>query len=361
MDTLYKKILFLGMLILVGQLLLSQEKISKNISKEYPMSNVGTLRLENKYGDINLYGWDRKNISITVSITVMHKKKENAEDLLKRINPSIQQLNDFVEINFEIADKSESFFTKYFNKANPFDFDRSNVQVNYTIYMPLNAKLDVTNKFGHVFLEDWKGALNANIEHGDLWISENLNKADIEMKYGKVRAASINYGNIDIKNGDLDINESKNLRINSSGTEIGIKNATSLELFSSKDEVNLEEVGTIYGNLKFTNVTIERLQKEIDLTMKITDFKVMQILNSDVDISIVQESSDISLNISKFPHKFNATLEEGLLRLPKTFKNVNSTVLDKGKKVREITADYGNKPLGSISIKGLKGVVLLRE
>jgi len=49
------------------------------------------------------------------------------------------------------------------------------------------------------------------------------------------------------------------------------------------------------------------------------------------------------------------------VRLPKSFHDVDSEMLDKGKKLREINAVYGKKVQGRISITGKKGVVLLKE
>lgn len=361
MDTLCKKLLLVALTLALGQGVTAQETVSKKINETYKMTDAGELHLENKYGNINLHGWDKDEVSVAISITVNHRKRENADDLLKRISPIIRESDNYVAISYEISEKSSGFFSNLFDKANPFDFNRSNIQIDYTVYMPAKAELEVTNTFGDVIIEGWKGVLKGKIEHGDLWINENLNKADIDIKYGKLRARSINYGNLTLKNGDLDMEDSKSLRINSGGTEMSINAVTSLELYSNKDEVTISEVGTIYGTLKFTTLELNRLKTSVDMTMGVADFRVAEILDPKVDIAIEQESSKISLNITDFAHRFKATLEEGLVRLPKSFENVDSKMLDKGKKLREINGTYGKEIQGKISITGKKGVVLLKE
>ncbi len=208
---------------------------------------------------------------------------------------------------------------------------------------------------------DWIGELKAYVEHGDLWINENLNRVDIEIKYGKLRAKSINYGTISLKNGALDMENAKSIKVTSSGSDVQIEKVTSLEFYSNKDEVTIDEVGTLYGTLKFSTIELNRLIKDVDLTLKIADLRISKILDPKAEIAIEQESSEISLNISNFPHRFKATLEEGLVRLPKSFENVESKLLDKGEKLREIHATYGKETQGKISISGRKGVVLLKE
>ncbi len=95
--------------------------------------------------------------------------------------------------------------------------------------------------------------------------------------------------------------------------------------------------------------------------MKISELSMSHISGTTAQINLEQQSSEIILNIKDFSFKLNATLQEGLLRLPKSFENVESKMLDKGKKIREIKAIYGTKTEGHISITGEKGVILLKE
>ncbi|MCP4975492.1 MAG: hypothetical protein GY931_04975 [Maribacter sp.] len=361
MDILCKNGLLLVLAIFVGHCTTAQVKVSKQVSETYSMTNAGELHLENKYGNINLFGWDKDELSVVIDIVIDHKKKDNAQDLLSRIKPVLKGGDEYVSISYEIEEKNNGFFANLFDKANPFDFDRSNVQIDYTIYLPAKAEIDVTNKFGDVLIEDWSGKLKANVAHGDIWITGDLAKADIEIGYGKLRTNSINYASIGLKNGELDMETSKNLRLNSDGSDINIDNVTSLEIYSNKDEIEIEALGTIYGNLKFTNLVLNRLDKDVDLTMKVTDFRISQILNVQADIAIAQESSEIVLDVNNFPLLFDAKLEQGLVRLPKSFINVDSKMLDKGKRIRKISATYGKNPQGKVSISGKKGVILLKD
>ena len=361
MDTLYRKLLLGFAVVLLTNVVAAQEKVSKKISETYAMSNAGEMHLNNKYGDITINGWSKNSVSIQVDITVTHKKRDNAKSLLDRIGTNIKAMGDYITVDSEISEKSDGFFAKYFNKANPFDFDRSNVQINYTIYLPLNSELNITNKFGDVVIEDWTGKLKLEVQHGDIWINKNLNNADVDLRYGKLKAKDINYGNIRLKNGSVALSKSKDLRLTSSGSYISMDEVSALEIYSSKDEIDIERVSTVTGSLEFTNMQLENLEDEIDLVMKIADFKVSNINSADAKINIHQESSEIVLNIHDFSFQFEATLEEGLLRLPKSFQDVETKMLETGKRMREIKASYGKDKAGTISFTGEKGVILLKD
>lgn len=361
MDTHYKKVLWIALVLFSVQLATGQERVSKTIEKSFSLTNTGSLQLENKYGNINLTGWDKNEVSIKIIIKVNHKKQDNAKDLLKRVNPKFKSSNDYVAVVSEISNRNTGWFADLFNSANPITTNRSHVQIDYEVFLPKQAKLKVTNRFGDVIIDGWSGQLKTLIEHGDLWLGENLSKADIILKFGKLRAKDIDYASLSLKNGELDMNDSKNLRLNSSGTEITLNSVNTLEIYSNKDNILATEIGTVYGDLKFSTIVIERLNKDVDLTMKIADFRISKILEPATEISIAQESSEIRLGILDFSHRFKATLEQGVVRLPKSFENVSSTILDKGKKLREIEATYGNEKKGLIVIQGLKGIVTLKE
>nr|WP_299346361.1 hypothetical protein [Allomuricauda sp.] len=339
----------------------AQERVSKTVEESFALNSNGELQLENKYGNITLTGWEQDRVSVKIEIKVNHRKRDNAKDLLRRINPEIKSSNGYVSIVSKISNKNTGWFADFFNRTNPIDSDRSHVQIDYEVFLPKKAKLKVTNRFGDVLIEGWSGSLNTLIEHGDLWIGEDLNKADIILKFGKVRARNLNYASLNLKNGELDMEDSRSLRLNSSGTEMKMGMVNSLELYSNKDDIAIAEAGTIYGDLKFSTVNLDGLAQDADLTMKIADFRVRQIIQPETSITLEQESSDISLTISDFSHRFEATLEQGVVRLPKSFENVKSDMLDKGRKLRKIEATYGKEKQGSIRINGIKGIVTLRE
>lgn len=361
MNTFYKYILFSIIVLAFANPLKAQESATKTIEKSYPLTNDGTFYLNNRYGDIIINGWDKSTLQITISVKVNHKKKEQAELLLDRFQLEEKAVGNMVNITTEILKKNGSVVSRYFNKANPIDFNKSNVQIDYTISIPKNASIDLTNKFGDIIIESFEGKLNTNLQHGDMWINQDIDNAKIDMKYGKLKTKSIQYGDITLKNADLNLTSSKNLVLNSSGANIEIDEITSLELLSNKDEIKATHIGDIRGDSKFSTIRIGSLADEIDLTMKVTTFNVSKIEKPEAFIHIEQESSDIEIDITGLSFKFKAYLKEGVLKIPKTFENITTDVIDKGDKLREINATYGDNPLGKISVNGYKGTIIFKD
>ncbi|WP_298541105.1 hypothetical protein [uncultured Aquimarina sp.] len=361
-DTFYKKIFLLVLILNIGYNINAQEELSKSIEKVYDFTNAGELQLENKYGNIIINGWSQNKIEVAIDIVVNKKDKDEAEDLLARIKPSITTVGQSIIIFSNIEEKSDSFFSKVFNRVNPFDFDKGSIQIDYQISLPTNAEIQVTNKFGDIIINDWNGKLKTNLQHGDMWINNDIINANIEMKFGKLQTKSITYGKIKLKNSEFDHKTSKDLRIISSGSTVAIDQVINLEIFSSKDKITIENIERIKGELKFSNIVLENLKNDVDLIMDVADFKVNKIIKPDTNINIDQKSSELDINVSGLNFDFSASLEQGLLRIPKTFKNIKNNVIDSKKRLREIKANYGiDSNKGTFNITGKKGVIILKE
>ncbi|NJB35591.1 hypothetical protein [Croceivirga sp. JEA036] len=360
MGTLYKTYLVL-LLLLFGGSLMAQESLTKTIHEEFKLDANGELHVENKYGNVKITGWEQSKVKVNITVKVNHKKEDNAKDLLNRVRPEIRSNQSFVSITSLITNRNTGWFADFFNKTNPIDTDRSRVQIDYEVYVPKEAKLNVKNKFGDILIEDWKGELEINLEHGDLWLGETINKANIQLKFGKIRAKSIISARIALKNGELNMDDAKKLQLTTEGSEIQLNATETLELYSNKDEIHLEEVTHLFGSLKFSSIRIEQLQTDIDTELKIVDFVIGKVNSPNATITLTQESSDIAIKTTNFSHRFLATLEQGVVRLPKSYENVVSKILDKGKKLRKIEATYGNKKQGTITISGVKGIVTIND
>ncbi|MEZ4810239.1 MAG: hypothetical protein R2819_07750 [Allomuricauda sp.] len=357
----YKNMWVTAGLLLSTLVVFAQSERSKRWDKTFDLSPNGKVHIENKYGNVVINGWAKNQVKVSVTIQVNHRKDDSAEKLMDRIQPKAVQASNFLQLISEIKDRDANIFAKYFSKANPFDFDKSNVQIDYEVYLPSNAELSITNKFGDIIIDSWTGDLETDLQHGDIWINGDISTAKVDMRFGKFNARKLDYGNIKMDNGTIDVKNAQKLKIISSGSDIRLDDIADLELYSSKDEVELETIGSLRGDFKFSNVDIANVTNELFLTLRIAEVDIHRVVKSDADINIVQESSEINLDVSGLSFDFKATLEQGLLRVPKTFSNIKTHVTNAGSKIRDITATYGAGARGNFSINGIKGVIVITD
>lgn len=361
MKNLSYKISFLGLLVLFSFSAFGQSIVSKTIEKSHYLSNEGALYLDNKYGDVLIYGWDKNTIKITVNIEAKRKTDEDAKALLKRIKSNITATKTQVIIESEILEKETSFFNKYIGIIDPFKNEGASTTIDYVIYLPKLADIEVNNKYGNIIVSDWGGQLKAKVEHGDLRITDSIANSKLRISYGKLRAYTLYKTNIQSKGASLHIRNSNRLKLVSEGSEISINNVESLELYSNNDNIEIEALGAVFGTVKYSKLEIEKLKNKINLELNLAELRVLEIQSQTPKINVEQKASEVYLNISDTNFDFSAQLEQGVLRVPKTMNNVNSELLDKKKKRRSVIANYGSGDKGIITITGLKGVVILKE
>ena len=142
-------------ILLISLSMFSQERVTKRIENTVFMTPTNSLNLEHKYGDINIYGWEKDSLSITVEVEVNDKDEDQAIELLNRIEFGFKTIGEIMDVSTIISDKNNNVFTKYFNKANPIDSHKGNVRINYTIYLPKNSRIEINNKFGDIILNDF--------------------------------------------------------------------------------------------------------------------------------------------------------------------------------------------------------------
>lgn len=356
---LYKSLL-LSCFCLIGWTVIAQETMEKELYYSYGMVTDGTVSVINKYGDIEVNGWDKDSVGIKIDVQVKGRNEERVETLLNRIQPNITSRSSFIEIETEITEEKSNFFSNLFRTVTQ-DLNRSNLDIDYTIYLPKKAKLEISNKFGDVLMTDFKGRMNIEIEHGDLRVVGTTDDARVEMKFGKLDAVDDFSGRVTMRNGEINLRHSDYLSIDASGSEIKIGKSEKLVITSSKDDIEIEEVNSINGQLRFSDLEIEIGGEEIILDLHYGSLTMNSFSNGEPSIQLNGNSSEIELNVEAISFELDATLIEGQMRLPKSVSNLESEMLNEKEKRRQVTATYGNASKGEMKIIGKKGTIFLKE
>jgi hypothetical protein len=361
MKQLFYKTIFFSVFILVSGTIISQNKLSKNIKKTYPLSLNGALYLDNKYGDILINGWDEDRIEIQVNIDVKGKNIDKAKALLERIDANFLVTNSQIIVKTKIAEKNTSFLNKYIKKIEPLNSEKTNSDINYTINLPKHAEVEVYNKYGDIVISNWNGKLKANVAHGDLRIIDKIDNSKLSITYGKLNAKILNQANITAKNATLSIENAQTLRLDSSGSILHLEQIDHLNINSNKDDIEINAVHTVIGASKYSKLLLHNIVSKLDLNLNLSELRLLKFKTSTPKLYVQQKLSDVYVNISKTNFKFNAELEQGVLRLPKTMQNISSTLLDEKRKIRQINATYGTTTNGVFDLKGYKGIIIFKE
>src|SRR5690606_33278441 len=127
------------------------------------------LRINNKYGNVDIISWNENRIEIVVTITTSGNNEESVQKQLNDITVNFSDTKSLVTATTVIPNKSTkwSFFGKSTNVS---------MEINYLIKMPVTNHLDLTNNYGAVSINKLKGNTKINCDYGKLIIGELLGK-----------------------------------------------------------------------------------------------------------------------------------------------------------------------------------------
>jgi hypothetical protein len=335
----------------------AQYTSTKTIQKSFNMTDAGEVMIKNKYGHIEFYGWEKDSVRIKVVIETQSK----SDELINRINPTFDFSKEFLEVESVIEAKKQGYFNRLFREINPIEFDKTEVDIHFEVFLPAGVHIKVENKYGDVSINDCKGRLRAQVEHGDLRIEGALSYVDVLIRFGLLRAYNLPRGEIDLKNGRLDISNAQQIELISEGSEIEIDDIQTLRLTSSKDEsILISSISTITGSVRFSDLTIEQISGFADLDLHQSELKINHLLKGTTQLQLTQKDTEIEIASGTTGCQIEAYLEGGLLRLPTQVTGLDVNVLDEKDEIREVKASLGQAPFTKINITGKKGYMLIK-
>jgi len=338
----------------------AQYTADRSVLEVVDVESQTELKVENKYGDIKISTWENSKMEFKFTFKVRKNDKYDAEDLSERIIPVISNFGKYVSVRTEIEEKNTGFFGRLLSQISV-EIDKSDIEIDIEIKVPTNTELEIENEFGDVLITDWDGRLRTKIKHGDLHVTESIQRANINHNYGRVNLMSVKNGEFDFRNVRFNADAIEDLRLDSHGSELEIDSISFLNILSNKDELRVESIKRIKGEIRFGTALVEVVKDEIYLDLRVADLRISKIINPNPNIYLNEQNSEVDINITGLKFDLDADMEGGIFRLPEAIKNVESNLLDAKSNHRKISASYGTVKDGKIKLEGKKGFVILRE
>ena len=288
----------------------AQVSVDKEEKKIFKVKKNTNIYIENKYGDIVIETWDKDSVYFDISVKVNAQDDGKAFDLLDRI--SFEGINSGQHLSFKtVFLPHKSKITNFFRTV--VSADRSNVDINYVVYMPAYNNLTIENKFGDIFLPSFAGELDIMLSHGDLKAS-SMKQADIEISYGDFNASNIEKGYLESKFGDVDINGTDHLRLDANGSDINIGKVNYLDVNINKGSLFVDNIDNLVGSISIAEVNLGTLMQSLDLDLKYTELTVSKVDPSCKTIRLEQKASDTNIDVKDLSYHLDAELKGGSIQ-----------------------------------------------
>jgi hypothetical protein len=225
---------------------------NKSVNKSYNVSSSDKLKIENSFGDVKVHTWNKNEIKVDISIEISANSEALAQKMIDRISVADSKSGSDISFKTSIKDINNS------------KGEKSTMEVNYEISMPVSNPLHISNEFGATVIPDYKGEVDLSAKFGSLTTGDLSNVKVVSVEFGRAKIGSATGGSVSIKYSSAEIGKLVgNVKLNlefSNATKINIDNSltgldakVSYSTVNFKPAVNLSaayEISTSFGSFK---------------------------------------------------------------------------------------------------------------
>ena len=168
--------------------------------------------------------------------------------------------------------------------------------------LPDYVKVDVTNKYGDLFVSKLSSPSSIEVKYGTLKINQIIaenkdNMALVELAYSKGTIENCEWLKVFTKYSQLSIQKSKALIIISKYSKLNIEQGSTLICESKYDDYHAGTFANFVAEAQYSNFKFDKISKKIDLETKYTDVKVYAVPAGFESIDIENSYGSIKIAI----------------------------------------------------------------
>ena len=284
----------------------------RKVQKVFSCNSNVEVDINNSYGQVHIYAWDKNEVSVEVTISVKANTESAAENMFDRITIAFNGSNEYVLAKTKIAKQNKKWWDEWIGSKS----ENLEYTINYDVYMPEEGRLSLTNKHGNAYIGSFENDASIDLKYGNLQVDDNEGVLNIVLGHGKAYVRNINSMVGDIKHGELKCNEAENLVLTTSYSTINIETCDRLEVNSKHctykiddvkffvnsgkyDNFKIEFLDEISMNTQFTDLAIEKLKGACNLTFNYGEVKILEVDHDFEDIIINGQYADFEIAIDE--------------------------------------------------------------
>lgn len=255
----------------------------KTIKKEFEVNSDALLKVRNSYGNLNLTSWEGNKIIIEVHIKT---NGNNEEKVQKKLNE--------ITVDFEASSSVVSAKTVFNKSKNSWGWgnnNKVNMQINYTIKLPVKNSVHLNNDYGNIILDRIDGHAKINCDYGRLEIGE-LRGRNNQLNFDYNSKSTIDFiqsGTINADYSGLTIGKAGDLTIIADYTNSTIEKMGNLDYNADYGKLDVGEADNVQGTGDYIGVLLGTLHGNVDIT---ADYGSVKISKMDADAGNLQINGD---------------------------------------------------------------------
>jgi len=287
-----------AMLVANNDIKKGKHKKEKTIKKEFTVNANAELEVDNSYGNIDIATWNENRTVIEVNISASGNDEEKVQKRLDDITVEFNASSSLVSAKTLFSKKKKSWSWWGNNNNN------INIEINYTIKIPITNSVDLDNNYGSILISKLEGVANISCDYGQLIIGELMadnnslnfdytNKSTISyMKSGKINA--------DYSSFTIDKIEILDLNADYSKSEIG--EVTSINYNCDYGKVEINKVNNVHGRGDYVTNQLGAVTGSLNLNTDYGSITTDRITGSAKNTTITADYTRIKLGFDSDYH-----------------------------------------------------------
>lgn len=346
--TIYKTLV---LLILPALTMAGSVEKSKRIRRSFPFKSTDVVEVYAKHGDIRLENWDKDSVAFDVTIRSRHQHENDAERFLDETDVIFTHGAGYISARTDFGTEENGILSSITRMAETITSSKRTLSIDYTLYLPRKARIELENKFGNVYLANHAGRIQLRLSHGDVKAGNLADYLDLSLSFGDFNGQEITRLNLRSEYADIVLFKVDNADINSKSSKINIQEVNRLRSRSKRDDFSIYKAGSINSDGSYTDFVITVLEKSLYFTGKYGDVIVHNVNESFENIKLNCEHSNASFNFppnAKFA--LDVHLEEGDFSFPPNLKGIQTKELNEEEE--HFYGQIGGQGGGSVEIFG---------
>ncbi len=322
-------------------------------SRSFKLYDRTSLEINNKYGNVHLFNWDKDSVKIEIDLKVRANKESKVDKIFDYIDFEFSDSRYYIIAHTTFRQNLGGFWSELSDLANTVFSGNNKAQIDYNVYLPSNINVKLENKFGNIYCTNREGKFEVSLSNGDLRANKLNGETELNLSFGNVGINHIENGKLIGSYVDMDLSSAVELFVESKSSTYNFEKIGVLNLKSRRDKFYIDEITSISGETSFSYLSIKRFSNYLRLTTEYGEVKLKGVkpgfkmveLNSKYSDIIMQLSNMVNCNVD-----LNHTESTGLI-LPDTFKGKSKSIIDEKEGTANTKGYFGNKEEAEAEIK----------
>lgn len=263
----------------------------KTIKREFNVNSDALFKVSNSYGNLNITSWNENRVVIEVLIKANGNDEDRVQERLNEIDVDFENSSSMVSARTLFGDRGNSWGWNWGKRRNV------NVQVNYTIKLPVKNSVNLSNDYGNIFLDRIDGHAKIKCDYGKIDAGE-LRGRNNELRFDYTSRSHFGYVNsaeIVADYSGFTIEKAGNLTVKADYTNAVIEEMGNLEYSSDYGSLEAHNVKNVNGNGDYIGVKLGTVHGNVSITSDYGSLKIDQLAPDAGNVEIRTDYTGIKI------------------------------------------------------------------